>query len=321
MRTGCIYKHTNLINGKAYIGQTIATIQRRKGGGYAAAFGNALAKYGWGNFETTILEKDIPGDLLGEREKFWISHFGTYGKDSKGYNCTTGGEGYGTTHGPLSPEHKAKLSIPVVQYDINGNFIAEYCGAKAAGDIVGVAGANITSVAAGHFHTAGGYIWVKKGDESSIESRIAVIAKLMQVKKKNSYRIAVLQYSLSGEKLNEYACINDAVRATGILKSNIILNAKGKLNCSKNYIWVYKGDEDKVPERVKANATYVVPRATRAIEQYDLQGNLIESFCSVKEASQKTGSSQTVLVDYAAGRKKHSRFIWKYKDTKRGHNV
>lgn len=56
----CVYKHTNRINGKVYIGITSQKVQERwgsqgqkyKGSTY---FYHAIQKYGWDNFDHEIL--------------------------------------------------------------------------------------------------------------------------------------------------------------------------------------------------------------------------------------------------------------------------
>lgn len=97
MRTGLIYKYTNKINNKIYIGQTSETLERRdkkhlsqlKDNTY---FHRALKKYGRENFNLVILEENIPLDKLDEREIFWIKEFNSYYKTGFGYNMTKGGK-------------------------------------------------------------------------------------------------------------------------------------------------------------------------------------------------------------------------------------
>lgn len=98
---GVIYKVTNLINKKVYIGQTIDLEQRKrnhksesynqKSSGYKCAFHSAIRKYGWDNFVWEILE-EITDDLdeMNARERYYIALFNSY---YKGYNETFGGEG------------------------------------------------------------------------------------------------------------------------------------------------------------------------------------------------------------------------------------
>ena len=98
---GVIYKVTNLINKKVYIGQTIDLEQRKrnhksesynqKSSGYKYAFHSAIRKYGWDNFVWEILE-EVTDDLdeMNARERYYIALFNSY---YEGYNETFGGEG------------------------------------------------------------------------------------------------------------------------------------------------------------------------------------------------------------------------------------
>ena len=91
---GVIYKYTNKINGKVYIGQTIDEYRRIWNHRKAcddSLFHRAVRKYGFDSFEYTVLER-VDEDLLNEREVFWIEYYKS--NDRKfGYNLTSGGEG------------------------------------------------------------------------------------------------------------------------------------------------------------------------------------------------------------------------------------
>jgi hypothetical protein len=123
MKTGIIYKHTNKINGKAYIGVTICSLKIRKQKGYKSHFGQALKKYGWEGFETSLLEDNVPEIMLSEREQYWIKYFNTF---KNGYNSTDGGKN-GYQYCPTT-RHKIALalSIPVKRYSLDGLLIKEY---------------------------------------------------------------------------------------------------------------------------------------------------------------------------------------------------
>lgn len=92
-----IYKITNTINGKCYIGQSIDIYYRwythQNPKTWAADSGKALykafVKYGIENFTFEIIEECTRGQL-DSREKYWVNHFHSYGK---GYNMTKGGQG------------------------------------------------------------------------------------------------------------------------------------------------------------------------------------------------------------------------------------
>lgn len=90
---GIIYKITNKVNGKSYIGQTRYTLEFRwrqhihkKDNTY---FHNAIRKYGVENFEKEILEECDYTDL-NKREIYYIAKYDSF---KNGYNLTIGGDG------------------------------------------------------------------------------------------------------------------------------------------------------------------------------------------------------------------------------------
>lgn len=101
---GYIYKITNTVNGKLYIGKTKYTVESRYSQHCFEVDRNiikyplysAMRKYGKDKFVVEIIEKIDDENTLNEREKYWISYYDTYIKHGKGYNCTLGGEGNAT---------------------------------------------------------------------------------------------------------------------------------------------------------------------------------------------------------------------------------
>ena len=89
-----IYKITNLINGKPYVGQTTRSIEvrfREHANCKTSFIGKAIRKYGYENFKIEILEECDTLEQLNEREKFFIAAFNSMSPN--GYNLTGGGEG------------------------------------------------------------------------------------------------------------------------------------------------------------------------------------------------------------------------------------
>ena len=94
---GVIYKITNKINGKIYIGQTKNSFKTRYKYNFEKYTTNYLIKkdlkkYGIENFEINE-EFDFANskEELNEKEIFWINYYGGYYSD-KTYNLTEGGE-------------------------------------------------------------------------------------------------------------------------------------------------------------------------------------------------------------------------------------
>lgn len=96
-----VYKTTNLVNGKFYIGQDTNNNPDYFGSGVKIKL--AMKKYGKDNFRKEILEYCKTQEALNEREKFWI-------KETKaielGYNLAEGGFGCSN----MSDEIKQKIS-------------------------------------------------------------------------------------------------------------------------------------------------------------------------------------------------------------------
>lgn len=91
---GVVYKTTNLINGKIYIGKTIKTGNKLKcyfGSGVSII--HAIKKYGINNFKKDIMAEASSEDELNALEIYYIKEYNSM--DIKiGYNILQGGEGF-----------------------------------------------------------------------------------------------------------------------------------------------------------------------------------------------------------------------------------
>lgn len=105
---GYIYKITNDINNKIYIGQTCDSLQNRfykhrwearNVRNTSCPLYNAMNKYGIEHFNISLIE-ECDNSMLDAREKYWIAYYNTYFDKKTGYNATIGGEG----NGKLNPQ-------------------------------------------------------------------------------------------------------------------------------------------------------------------------------------------------------------------------
>lgn len=103
-----IYKTTNLVNGKVYVGKDERNNPNYIGSGLLIQ--NAIKKYGKENFVKEIIEQCSSKKQLSEREKYWIKELNTTNLKI-GYNLTDGGSGGNTyEHNQKLPEIKKKLT-------------------------------------------------------------------------------------------------------------------------------------------------------------------------------------------------------------------
>src|SRR5208283_4921236 len=92
-----IYKITNILNNKMYIGQSQTSLERRwtlhksdaKTNRDNYHFHNAIRKYGTECWKQEVLEEVEDISNLNEAEMKWIEYYDTF---NNGYNCTNGGE-------------------------------------------------------------------------------------------------------------------------------------------------------------------------------------------------------------------------------------
>lgn len=105
---GYIYKTTNLINGKIYIGQHISNKFTSKYFGSGIKIKSALKKYGVGNFIVELIQECESIKELNDSEMFWIAEFNST-DPSIGYNIKLGGN-----NAPWSDEVKAKMSASAI---------------------------------------------------------------------------------------------------------------------------------------------------------------------------------------------------------------
>jgi group I intron endonuclease len=106
-----IYKITNSVNDKVYIGQTVESLKKRWNRHTwvctikrnAMAITNAIVKYGKENFSIEEIDKADDIEELNEKEIYYINLYKSISPN--GYNLTTGGN-----NKRLSEETKRKIS-------------------------------------------------------------------------------------------------------------------------------------------------------------------------------------------------------------------
>lgn len=125
-----VYKLTNCINGKAYIGISSRSLsarwsehleRNRQGGRPNNRLYAALAKYGPKAFRREVIDRASSEEEVRKLETHYILKFNTY---RKGYNCNLGGHGFlkfpdyikrkiseGNKGKVRSPETRAKMSL------------------------------------------------------------------------------------------------------------------------------------------------------------------------------------------------------------------
>jgi hypothetical protein len=176
-----IYKITSPTN-KIYIGQS-TNIENRK---YyynsikcdkQPKLYNSLLKYGWEQHIFEVIEECLE-EQLNEREIYWGNYFKVLGEnglnlrlgDANGLCSEETKQKIGLTNSRPKPDNfNSNLRKPVLQFDKQGNLIAEY---ESYHDAKNKTGLSLTEVLRGKAKTAGGYIFKYKDDWDGVPPSI-----------------------------------------------------------------------------------------------------------------------------------------------------
>jgi hypothetical protein len=164
MKTYLIYKHTNKINGKCYIGQTCQEPEKRwgkNGNGYKnkhKKFWRAIQKYGWDNFIHEIIYSDLTAEEANKLERQLIEE---YNSIKNGYNISEGGSN--------NPKHLRAI----YQLDCNKNILAVYNCITDAERALNVKRSHIVECCKGTLRKSLGFYWcyIEDYNNYSIKAR------------------------------------------------------------------------------------------------------------------------------------------------------
>lgn len=158
-----VYCIENTINHKKYVGVTKQSMQSRmrKGKGYVKHpyFYLNIQKYGWQNFQVSILFNSNDRIKAFDMEEYFIKKFNLINKNY-GYNERLGGLKNKPTKEIVIKIHNNRTNLtPVAQYTKDGEFIKSYESYLDAEKQTGLHNGNIRLVCLGKRKSYGGYIW------------------------------------------------------------------------------------------------------------------------------------------------------------------
>lgn len=122
-------------------------------------------------------------------------------------------------------------------------------------------------------------------------------------------------YTLSGDFVNVYDSLTEASLKTGISDSTIGMVCTNKRQSGGGYYWVYVKD-DNVPQKIdiEINIKTINESKPKPVIQFDKDGNLINEYQSIREASRQTNIVLSSIVENCKGKRKSAGgYIWEYK--------
>lgn len=305
-----VYKHTNKINGKIYIGITCQKPEVRWGKdgiGYKphydnepTKFWNAICKYGWDGFTHDIIEEGIEtAEDAAIREKYWVKYYNSY---LNGYNSDEGGRANNYLFKPVLQISMKDLTI---LHKFDNISLAE----------ITVGTTSISGACHRHYSSAGGYYWCFEKDyyedwlppeNNTIKTAVYQIDKeTLTIVNSFDSILQATRYITNNPKAISTSCIQDVISGRSIY-------AYGYYWCKQeDYSPDWQPRDRKIPLAhavVCWDTGEIFESACKVRDKYDILIPNIIACCTGKTISAK-GLHFCYLEDYENG--------WQPRKTKR----
>ncbi len=310
-----VYLYTCDINGKQYVGKTCNKYgmkgRAKNGKGYGrGVFHNAIEKYGWGKFSGEILKNDLSVDEANYWETYYIRKYRTcidY-EDCNGYNMTEGGDG-----GEMLGYHHTDESKEKISKAFKGRFVGEL------NPMYGVHN--------NHICDENGHLPKEIREKLSKAAKNRITTNKEFAEKMQSYneerKRKVNQYDLNGIFIKQYESITEAGRLYGTVATiwracTRYIDQKGcHIYTAYGYQWRFADDCDDIGIYRRKPVSEYNRKNKKAVCQYSLNGEYINTYSSIREASRITKTNASMIGSCCSG-KNHTAngFLWKYKTDK-----
>lgn len=231
-----VYKITNNINGKSYIGQTKRSPHIRwkehktRNNSVCPKLKRAFEKYGTENFSFEILCEVNTLEELNKKEVELISKYNTI---DNGYNIDMGGKNKKRPKEVVEKILKAVKRKIVYQYDLKGNFIAKYKSITEAANKNNIHMTSIIHCMKERKMIAGNFQW-----KDFYSKKINPVKNKMV---KPRPRRQVCKYSKNMKLLAVYKNAAEAARKNNFKgKAGIVKVCNGKQKTCGGFYWAYK---------------------------------------------------------------------------------
>lgn len=276
-----IYKITNKINGKVYIGETVRNLNARwtqhlnkaKGGSKEHLYAS-MRFYGIENFIIEEIDR-CSNDIRFEVESSYIIKFNSL--EPEGYNWL-----------------------------LYQNGVNKYCEEVILEDWAG--GLSIVAISEKR------HMGIKTVSSILKENGISqgeILKRRNKTIGEKSSKI-VNQYNLDGELLATFPSASAAARELNFNVASIGKSCNGDLKTAYGYIWQYE-DSDNIEEIIASiQDSKKVGKRNKAIIQKALDGTVIDKFESASEAGRKFNASHANIARAAREGKTAYGFYWEY---------
>lgn len=289
-----VYKCTNLLNNKSYIGITKRDVTSRFVNHFSEAFNpnsdkydtpfkQAIRKYGKNNFSIEIINQSNDIDEAYELERYYITYYNTYcyQKNSQGYNATLGGDG-------CAIHLKNIAQVDVDNYQV----INIYHSISEIENILNIH--HISECLSDKLPTSGGYCWVDADYYNNLNTQEQQDFINLKLKR-------IVQLDTNNNFIRIWNSALEAARTLGISDSNIVSSYNGRRRYAGGYVWRTYGDY--------INNTQPFYQK-RQVVQRDKEYNIIQIYNTIKDAAEQNDVIPQVLGRHINTDKLYLNYYW-----------
>lgn len=278
-----IYKITNKVNGKIYIGETNRTIpirwkqhkSRAKDPSNKEYLYCAMRKYGIENFEIEEIESCSPEERFSLETKYILIYNSLI---PNGYNYVL------SQNGPAPELMSTALSL----WEDGFNLI------------------NIGNKLHINPKTISSYLKsLGVSNEEILERRNQSIGKRSSKK--------IIRYNLDGEYIDEWESASEAAKQLNYNVSSICKACKGNILTYKNFIWQYKESDDIENIVLLVQTKRKTGTNSKIVQCFDLNNNFVKEYPSASAAGRDFNVAHSGISYAARNGTMAYGYYWKYK--------
>lgn len=219
-----IYKITNVVNGRVYVGQTVMSLARRwsqhSTSKKNSPMYNAFRKYGAENFTIEVICSALGPDHLNYLEQYFIKKYNSLVPN--GYNLTTGGD---------SAFSRSKHTKKLQSEAMKGHTVSQETRDKIAATLTGRVGNRL-----GATHTAEARKLIsdkQKGRKLSEETRAKMSASHKGASAYNARKVQCVETGII------YDTATEAAKQLDLVQSSISAVCRGKRKSTGGYTFIF----------------------------------------------------------------------------------
>ena len=239
-----IYKTTNLINGKIYVGQDSKNNFEYLGSGNLIR--RSVKKYGKENFKKEILCECKTKEELNEREIYWIKKLKSQNKNI-GYNITDGGNQISTVKSvkeKISQTLKGKKNSELSNFKRSKTLKEFYQKHPKRKEEISQRNKKYWRIKENRLKqkkNRENFFQLNSNHKKYLSEKIKKLYQNEELRKKcgNGHR-KILQYDRNGNFIKQYNSIKEAAEENNIFAQNISTCCRKKIKQSCGFIWKYK---------------------------------------------------------------------------------